>query len=333
MRTIADLTNLAVPTVSRALAGAPQISADTRELVARVAREIGYTPDRAALRLRTGRTNVLSLLMDPHEEILEFGTSLLRGITEAAKGTPYHIIVTPNFQDGPSIEPINFILKNRLADGIIFTRTEPFDPRVRLLLEHDFPFVTHGRTEFSTAHPYVDFDNAAFAYEAASRLIARGRRKLSIILPQARLMFGQHLRHGFMTAIRNAGVAFEIPDTVTLDSSVREIRDYVRLRMRADDPPDAFVCSGEVSALATISGLGDCGMVLGREYDMVAKQTSPLLGDIHPGVDTIYEDLAAAGEAMGRLLLRRITGQAAETLHVLQTPDFGRRQSEPEQIR
>jgi LacI family transcriptional regulator len=318
LRTLAEMTGLAIPTVSRALSNAPQISQDTRDLVRKVADEVGYMPDRAALRLKTGRTNVLSLLMDSHEEILGFGTSMLRGLTLALKGTAYHVIVTPSFQAAGPVEPVRFILRNRLADGIIFTRTEPFDPRVRLLLEKGFPFVTHGRTEFSTQHAYVDFDNSAFAYEATRRLIAKGRQKILIILPPKRLMFGQHLLHGFMKAVREAGIGHEIPDSVTLDSSAGEIRDFVKTRMDAANPPDAFVCSGEISALATIAGLSDRGMVLGRQYDIVAKQTSRLLSEIHPGVETIYEDLAAAGESMGKLLMKQIAGEAAEVLQILQ---------------
>lgn len=322
LRTISELTGLAVTTVSRALSNAPQLSAETRERVRRVADELGYMPDRAALRLRTGRTNVISLVLDSHQEILGFSNSIINGLTLALRDTAVHLILTPTFSNMALTEPVEFIVRNRLADGVIFTRTEPFDPRVRLLLEAGFPFVTHGRTEFSTPHPFVDFDNSAFAYEATRRLIARGRRKVTTILPPRRLTFGQHLLHGFMTAVREAGVEYEIPTAITLDSPAGEIRAYVAQRAGEAGAPDAYVCSGEVSALATISALAGRGLALGREYDIVAKQTSRLLTDIEPEVETIYEDLAAAGENMGQLLLRRIAAEDAETLQILQPPRF-----------
>lgn len=322
LRTISELTGLAVTTVSRALSNAPQLSAETRERVRRVADELGYMPDRAALRLRTGRTNVISLVLDSHQEILGFSNSIINGLTLALRDTSVHLILTPTFPNMALTEPVEFIVRNRLADGVIFTRTEPFDPRVRLLLEAGFPFVTHGRTEFSTPHPFVDFDNSAFAYEATRRLIARGRRKVTTILPPRRLTFGQHLLHGFMTAVREAGVEYEIPTAITLDSPAGEIRAYVAQRAGEAGAPDAYVCSGEVSALATISALAGRGLALGREYDIVAKQTSRLLTDIEPEVETIYEDLAAAGENMGQLLLRRIAAEDAETLQILQPPRF-----------
>lgn len=320
LKTLAELTGLAVTTVSRALADAPQIALETRLKVRRAAEEIGYFPDRAAQRLRTGRTNVISLVLDPHEEILGYATSMINGLTEALRGTTYHLVITPHFSDTPSLDPVRHIMRNRMADGIIFTRTEPSDERVKLLLERDFPFICHGRTELATQHPYVDFDNYGFAYDAARRLIAGGSEKLCIILPPDRFTFAHHMRHGFMTAVREEGVAFDIPAEVTLDSKSDEIRKAVYQRLSQPDRPDGFVCGGEVSALAVMAAAYDHGMELGRDLRLVAKQTSGLFDQIRPRTETIYEDLTAAGAMMGRLLLKRIAGRPpVSELQVLQT--------------
>src|SRR3982751_4016845 len=90
LRTIAEMTGLAITTISRALNNAPELSAETRERVQKIAAAIGYVPDRTALRLKTGRTHVVSLVLDPHEEILNFSQSLIAGIAQALRGTSYH---------------------------------------------------------------------------------------------------------------------------------------------------------------------------------------------------------------------------------------------------
>ena len=58
LKTLARLTGLAVPTISRALSDAPDIGEDTKRRVKEMAARIGYRPNRAGVRLRTGRTNV-----------------------------------------------------------------------------------------------------------------------------------------------------------------------------------------------------------------------------------------------------------------------------------
>ncbi|MCJ9750886.1 LacI family transcriptional regulator [Neorhizobium sp. BETTINA12A] len=320
LKTIAELTGLAVTTVSHALADAPQIALETRQRVRKVAADIGYLPDRAAQRLRTGRTNVISLVLDPHEEILGYATSMINGLTEALRGTAYHLVITPHFSDTPQIDPVRHIMRNRMADGIVFTRTEPADERVKLLMENNFPFICHGRTELATAHPFVDYDNYSFAYKAAKKLIAAGARKLSIILPPERFTFAHHLRHGFMTAVREEGVGFEIAKGVTLDSKSDDIRDYLFRRMAEPERPDGYICGGEVSALAVMASVYDHQLELGQDIRLVAKQTSGLFDQIRPRVETIYEDLTEAGLLMGKLLLKRIAGPAPiQELQALQT--------------
>lgn len=319
LRTISELTGLAVTTVSRALAGAPQIALETRLRVARVAEEIGYLPDRAAQRLRTGRTNVISLILDPHEEILGYATSMINGLTEALRDTPYHLVITPHFSDRPQVDPVRHIVRNRMADGLIFTRTEPMDERVKILMESDFPFICHGRTELSTQHPFVDYDNHAFAYRAARRLIEAGCRKLSIVLPPGQFTFASHMRQGFMAAVDEAGLPFEIPQHVTLDSNSDDIRDCFFDYFASSDRPDGVVCGGEVVAMAVMAAAYDRHLKLGQDLHIVTKQTSGLFDQVRPRIPTIYEDLSEAGRRMGQLLLQRINEKKpVEDLQYLQ---------------
>lgn len=320
LRTIAELSGYAVTTVSRALAGDRQIAAETRDRVAKIADEINYVPDRAAQRLRTGRTNVIGLILDPHDEILGFGTSLIAGLTEALSGTHYHLIVIPRFATGDGAEKVQHILRNNLADGIVFTRTEPFDPRVRLLLEHDFPFVSHGRTDFSSPHPFVDYDNEAFALTAARTLIAKRRKKLCIILPPRQFTFHQHLNYGFMSAVREAGIDYEIPADINLDSGADEIYAWICNRLNKPEPADGYICAGEVSALTIIAALLDHGWRIGEDVDIIAKQTSRLFDQVRPRIETVYEDIRAAGKAMGELLLKRIAGEIPAQWGIIHQP-------------
>jgi LacI family transcriptional regulator len=323
LKTIAQMTGFAVTTISRALNNAPELAQETRDRVQKIAAEIGYLPDRAALRLKTGRTHVISLILDPHDELLGFGQSMVTGLTAVMRGTPYHLIITPNYRNVPPIEPIKHIVRNRMADGVIFSRTEPDDARVRFLIENDFPFVSHGRTEIETAHPYVDFDNFSFAYQAARRLIEKGRKRISIILPPARFTFGKHLIDGFMTAVNEGGVGHEFFSDVTLDSNPSEIATAVGRRLSRADAPDGYVASGDAAALAVMAGLIDGGRTIGVDVDVVAKQTSPVFRLVRPTVDIIFEDIELAGRKMGELLMRRIGGESAEGLQFLDQPSEG----------
>lgn len=317
LRTVATLTGLAVTTVSRALADAPQIAPETRARVQRVAREIGYSPDRAAQRLRTGRTQVIAMILPPHEEILGYAASMVRGITKALRGTPYHIVVMPHFEDIPEETTLEKIIRNRLADGVLFSCIRPDDLRVKMLLEEGMPFVTHGRTELATPHPWVDYDNFAFARMAVSRLIRMGvRRPMLVSAPRAQT-YSHHLRLGFLQACAEAGVMGQVLEGVDIESPPEDIYRLVRAMLAAGTAPDGFVCPGEVSALAVNAAWVDAGV---SERHLVMKSTSEIAGFIRPQFESIFEDLTETGERLARLLLRSIAGEPAEDLHFLLQP-------------
>lgn len=320
LRTIAAETGLAVTTVSRALALDPQIKASTRDLVRAAADRLGYVPDRAAQRLRTGRTRVVQLVLNLDHEFLGFTHELIGGLSDALTGTGYSVTIFPDILGSDRLSSVRRIVEARLGDGVIFNRTEPFDPRVRYLLEQGFPFVSHGRTEFSTPHPWVDYDNEAFARIAVERLIARGRKRLMIVLPPANFSFAQHLRWGAVAAAKAAGISCEIPQAISLDTSAAETMAWLRQRLSQPDRPDGIIGVGEVAAMAALAAISDCGLVPGREIDVVAKRASAIFDLMRPRIDTMVEDLRLAGRSMGEMLLRAMAGEEPSRLQVLHQP-------------
>lgn len=321
LKTIAQMTGLAVTTISRALNNAPELAQETRDRVQKIAAEIGYLPDRAALRLKTGRTNVIALVLEPDEQIYGFGTSLVAGITEALRDTAYHLVITPLFRNVEAMEPIKHIVRNRMADGVIFSKAETFDERVRFLLDNDFPFVSHGQTRWPEAHPFVDYDNNAYAYGATLHLAARGCRKVSIVLPDSALTYTDHLKAGMTRAASETGISCEFAADVNLESPADAIRNYVLKRSRRPDAPDGYVCASEVSALAVLGGLTEAGKIMGQTAHVVTKQSSNMFMQFRPAAETVPEDFTEAGRYLGEILLRRVAGET-EGLTYLAQPRF-----------
>ncbi len=320
-RTIAEITGLAVTTVSRALAGDEKIALRTRRQVADVAREIGYVPDRAAQRLRTGRTNVIALVLDPHSEILGFSSSMISGISRKLHDTPFHLVLMQYGIDESPMTPIRNIVRNRLADGLILARTEPQDPRVAYLMRAGFPFVTHGRTSMKT-HPWLDYDNAAFAAMAVDRLAERGRKRIALIPPAAQFSFSAHMIDGFRHAAARHGLDTVVPKDITIHDSPEDITHGVQALAAGPDAPDGWIAPGEIAAMAVHAALSDAGFKIGEDVDLVAKQTSAVFDLFRPKLTSIYEDIEGAGARMADLLLARIEGADPADLHHLQTPSW-----------
>ncbi|PSJ59100.1 LacI family transcriptional regulator [Kumtagia ephedrae] len=320
LKTIAFMTGLGVTTVSRALKDAPDIGEETKRRVQLVARQIGYRPNRAGVRLRTGKTNVISLVLDTDQQIMSFVSDIIYGISEVIADTPYHLIVTPYSRSRDPLEPVRYVVETGSADGVIISRTQPNDPRARYLLEHGMPFATHGRTDMGLVHPFHDFDNYAFAQIAVRQLAAMGRRRLALLAPPTGLTYYAHTVDGFADALNEVGATEVSFNAVSIDHTLEHIRGRTTQIMRRSDRPDGFVSSAAAATLAIVAGIEDAGLKLGRDVDVVSKQSSDLLHLFRPELLVVNEDFRLAGEELARSVLGWIGGKDPSSLQTLSVP-------------
>ncbi len=310
LRTVADASGLAITTVSRALNNASDIALSTRERVRQVADELGYIPNRAGRGLRTGRTHMLSLVLPPHAEITGYTASIISGLGEVCRDAGFELSATPDVPHLDELAVVKSIVQNHRADGIVLSRTSPQDLRVRYLLENNFPFVTHGRTELASAHASVDFDNERFAELAANRLAVRGRKRLMLVGVSPCLTYQAHLLNGFRRSVSRNGLdSIEPPEPLSLDMPLDRLRRVIATLFASDDAPDGIICAGDTATLAIMAGMHDAGLTPGIDAEVVAKQTSATLDHALPTVDSYFEDIALTGRRLGETLLQVISGQ------------------------
>jgi LacI family transcriptional regulator len=320
LKTISQLTGLSQSTVSLSLRGGASLREETLKRVAEAAAQVGYVPDRAGVRLRTGKTNVIALVLNRADDSIDFARYLIQGIGHGIKNTLYHMNVTPNFDSDSSVETVRYIIDNRTADGVVLTHTSPRDPRVQLLMDHDFPFVTHGRTEFYSPHPYHDFHSEEFMRLAVERLHAKGCRNIMLVVGgRATTNFSNIVNSFERTALR-LKVESRVTGEETGRGSPAAMRSFGQELAADPNRPDGIICDSEVRSICLITGLVDGGVKVGRDIQFICKQTSDLLSTLFPSIDTIEENVFEAGMELTRLLIRRIKGDAPELLQTLGEP-------------
>jgi len=320
LKTIAFMTGLGVTTVSRALKDAPDIGQETKKRVQLVARQIGYRPNRAGVRLRTGKTNVISLILNTDEQQLSFISDIIYGITEAVADTPYHLILTPYSRRNDPIDPVRYVVETQSADGVIISQTEPNDARVRYMSEHGFPFATHGRTQMGVEHAWHDYDNAAFARAAVHRLAERGRRRLALLAPPPALTYHLHTRDGFAEGLTETGLQ-DVPfGDAWVDQPIEHIREHALRLVRSPRAPDGIVSASGTGAIALVAAIEEAGLTLGREIDVVTKQSSKLVQMFRREMMVVDEDFRLAGGELARAVLGQIAGRPMASLQSLAAP-------------
>ncbi len=320
LKTIAEATGFALTTVSRALKNEADIGAETRAKVQAVAAELGYRPDRAARGLRTGRTLVVGLVLDETLAVAEFEKRIITGASKVIYDeTSYNLVVLPHTDESDPVASVRYFVEDAQVDGLIFAHTMPQDERAHYLIEHNVPFVTHGRTAIKH-HAYVDFDNYAMTKLSVERLVRKGRRRIAMIPATPHLTCASHFVDGFRDGIRETGVeGFFVPD-LYLNDDPATFRAAGRRLVETRPVPDGIVCGIETATIGLLAGLQDGGLVVGQDIDVIAKSTSDILDYLTPPINSFHEDLVLAGETLARFLIKRVHGVPAEELQAVDAP-------------
>ena len=320
LKTIAAETGLAIATVSRALKDASDIGEETKRRVRETAERLGYRPNRAGVRLRTGKTNVIAVTLSTVSDMSN-PSQLIYSIADALRGTAYHLVVMPFFPDQDPMDPIRYIVETESADGIVLNQTAVDDPRVRYLSERGFPFVTHGRTDMGIDHPYFDFDNDAYARIGVRALHAKGRRSLLLLRPPAIHSYSLHMTTGVVAEATALGLPYEFMDGVTSDTPADEIEVAIAARMIRAPGIDGIITGSPSAAVAAVAGAEKAGKVIGRDFDIVSKEANYFLHRFRKEIIVVHEDVGRAGGFLSRALMAAIERRAPEQGQFLDRPD------------
>lgn len=318
LKTISEMTGLAVPTVSRALSGATDIGAATRQRVQRIAKEIGYVPNRAGVRLRTGRSYVVALVLSTETDVMNLTAKLINAVATGLRDTRYTLTITPAFPDDDPLALIQMLVETRAADAIILNQIQPDDARVRYLMAQGFPFATHGRTAFAQEHDYYDFDNREMARIAVTRLAARGRQRFVLVAPPRDQFYAQEMIAGAQAAADGAGVSLQVLEGATSDDGATRIEAAIAPMLKTG--ADAVICPSVGSCMACVDAIEAQGLQVAEDVDVFSKEAMPFLTKFRPGILTQFEDARAAGAFLAQAVLQRIERPDAPLMQHLDVP-------------
>lgn len=320
LKTIATLTGLSVASVSRALKDAGDIGEDTKARVRAVAAEVGYRPNRAGVRLRTGRTNVIALVMSAEADVMNHTSRLIYSVAAALRGTPFHLIVMPFFPDEDPLVPIRYIWETRSADGVIINQIQPNDPRVAFMAEHGLSFATHGRSAMGIDHPFFDFDNESFARVMVRTLVGHGCRRLALIAPPQQQSYSQHMMAGFLAEAQALGVAARVVEGLCSDDPSDVIESGMRRLYAEPNRPDGVISGSTTAAMTAVTAGESEGLVLGRDFFVAAKEAIPILSRFRKEMIIVHEDVGCAGDFLARAVVAAIEDRDAPPMQALDQP-------------
>ncbi len=269
LKDVALRANVAPGTASKVLngcSGVIDISEETRARVTRVARDMGYTPNRAARALATGKTHVVAFCVAAIN-VFEARIAGIMQRTAAADG--YELMLTsPNLHEqkgGGAQSPFP-------ADGVIALDGSTYlvGPTLRRGEGIRMPYVSTGfYYEPDADHAGIDWNVGL--QQAITHLLGTGRRRIAMGVTHP--VTGETHSDSYRAAAAEFGLSPEyvLPLPEFHPDPCLAGRQSIIHHVRHNGCPDAVICTSDEFAMGVYRGLLDLGIRVPRDVAIVGS--------------------------------------------------------------
>lgn len=309
MVTIRDISRkcgVSPATVSKALNGYEDISAETMELVRRTAAEMNYLPNAAARQLKTNSShNIGVVFVDDTMSGLthEYFSTILNSVKEEAESRGYDItFLSQNLGE----RKMSFLehCRYRKCDGVVVANVNFESDAVLELIRSEVPVITIDYSYDNTS--CVLSDNVEGAYELTSYLIRSGHRKIAFIHGQKTSVTIKRLL-GFHRALEDNGIT--VPDSYVIEGRFHDPdqgRKITRQLLDLSDPPTAIMYPDDYTYLGGMAEFEKRHLVIPEDISVVGYDGINLSQVLRPRLTTWYQDAESIGRMSAKKLIETI---------------------------
>lgn len=306
IRMIAKQCGCSTATVSKALNGATDISAETAERIRRTAQEMGYIANSAARALKTSRSYNFGVLFEDATNsglTHEFFSRILNSFKHRAEELGYDISFISDRLGGREISYTEHA-RYRNCDGVLIASVEFTDPAVQELVNSGIPVVT---IDYVFEHcGSVQSDNVQGMRDLVRHIHTQGHRRIAFI----------HGEENAVTKIRVASfyrtcreLGLEIPEEYVISafyhdpaSAAEGTKQLLSLKTR----PTCIIYPDDISFLGGFQELERQGLSIPEDISVAGYDGIKFSQIIRPKLTTLHQDAEAMGTSAAEELARSV---------------------------
>jgi LacI family transcriptional regulator len=308
IRDIADLAGVSIATVSRVLNDRPDVAAETRETVLQVVREHGFSTNRGARGLSSGRTGIIGLTLPLVADA--YFSPILSGASEALYEQDMRIMLCPTLHEHDREVSLLERLMRGTTDGAILMLPEESTSELLQLQDQGYPFVVVDPREWPPEGiPCVSAMHAAGAKAATEHLLELGHRRIGAITGVSGWYANEERLNGFRAALSAAGILPD-PDLIAgTNWRIPQGEVAAEQLLAHPDPPTAIFAFNDNVAIGALNAARKRGLSVPEDLSVIGFDDTFQATIVTPMLTTVRQPLAELGRMGVSLLTRLIDGQ------------------------
>ena len=316
IRDVARACGVAPITVSAVLNNKnDKVSAETRERVLRVMREMEYRPGPAVRTLLPKRRNILGVITWQNDLWNDFyHARILAGAGNIAQERHQHLLLFARYLWFEETQRSIRTYGDDHCDGMIIFPYRHDEPIKSALWERGLPFVAVGDTCDEEGYASVDIDNVKGANEAMEHLIRLGHRRIAFMGGLKTMRFSVLREQGYAAALAHHHIPFD-PVLVSegeLDVKEGYDRTQLLLRLPPAQRPTALFCGTDDLAFGALYALNEQHIRVPEQMSVVGFDDRIDAPPALLPLTTLRQPYQQIGARAVEILLDRIAGKAPE---------------------
>jgi len=313
LKDIAEALNVSKTLVSLVLNNKAEqwgISAETQKKVFKKAEELNYHPNQMARGLRTGKSNIIGLVVADISN--PFYARISRTIEREVAQLGYQLLVCSSDEEENKEYKLIELLKDRQrVEGLIVATTQKNNDQFLQLKKEQFPMVFIDRKPDDMPSNYVGVDNYKGAFEMVEHMINLGMRKIGLINVSPTYISSLSERvEGYKDALKK--------HTIKLNNSIHAVS-YQDIEKTTEEavrnlvkPPVGmealFVVNNNV-AVHCLQVIHKMNLRIPEDIALACFDDMEAFKFSHPPLTTVAQPLEKIGEEAVKLLMKQMDGK------------------------
>jgi LacI family repressor for deo operon, udp, cdd, tsx, nupC, and nupG len=307
---VARTANVSVATVSRVINNSSSVTAKTRQKVEAVVRALNYQPNLLGRNLRRTKSHIALVLIPNISN--PFYSRIVKGIEDIAHSNGYNVMLCNTDSDAQREHAYVDILKNKLADGIIFMASELSVKEMREI-SSEYPLVQCCEYLENLNVSHVSIDNFSAAYEATTHLCSLGSKRVGFIGSSNNYISTIKREEGYKKALLDAGVKYD--KTLVKYGNYSYKSAYtatLQMLEKTESRPDAIFAISDIMAIGAINAIKGKGLRVPDDIAVCGFDDISFASMFNPAITTVSQPTYEMGCAAMKILLSQINQESSD---------------------
>lgn len=314
LKEISRLAGVASSTVSLILNGKAEkvrISKELEKKVIAIAKKEGYKPNLLAISLRTGKSNIIGLVVESISG--QFFASLAKVIEDEAERHGYRVVYCSTENEGKKGSDLLRMLSQRQVDGYLVTPVKGMEDEIKAMAKNNKPMVMVDNYFAGLKVPAVMVDGYDGIKKGMNYLLKKGFKKIAFVTIEMDHEGMNKRREAYLDSLKEAGFKYnkklelKLPYTQDKEDLIKSISEFLKTLPKGTA---VFFATNYLG----IAGLESCTRLklkIPADLSVITFDDDDLFRLYPPGITTIQQPVSEIAKTAIELLVQQINNSSS----------------------